>query len=397
MTAKFRSIGLLVLAEIAVMSLWFMSSAVLPDMLREVELSAFRQAALASGVQIGFVVGALLIAISGLADRLDARLVFASCAVFACVANTLLGVAAIGGDFAILLRVLTGFFLAGVYPVGMKIAVGWGQKDRGLLVGLVVGALTIGSAAPHLIASFGGTDWRFVVSLTSLIGLAGGLLVLGTTVGPFDVRAKSFQIGAVKVAWSNKLIRYVYLGYLGHMWELYAMWAWLLTFLSLSFSLHLSGGEAQQLARLVTFFAIGLGGLATIAAGRFADQFGKAQTTIYAMTVSCLAALATAFSFEGPLVLTIVFAVLWGLSIIPDSAQFSALVADHSPSDLSGSLLTLQTALGFTLTSVTVQLTPLTATHIGWPLTVCIMALGPLFGIWAMRRYLFFAGQVRDE
>lgn len=384
---KKRSIGLLVLAEISAMSLWFISSAVLPDMLREIAISPLRQAALASGVQVGFVIGALVIAITGLADRYDPRKVFFLSSLMAALANYLLIFVAIGGVAAIGLRVLTGLFLAGVYPVGMKIAVGWGQKDRGFLVGLIVGALTIGSAMPHLTAYLGGADWRGAIEMTSLIGLLGGLLVLGAKAGPYDVRAKTFSAKAIKLAWSNKYIRYAFWGYLGHMWELYAMWAWLSTLLAISFVHHLEINLAHQVASLVTFIAIALGGLATIAAGSLADKFGKAEITIYAMALSGVSALATAMSFAGPIWLTIIFVIIWGITIIPDSAQFSALVADNAPTDQSGSLLTLQTALGFTLTILTVQGTPQLAAYIGWQATIAIMALGPLFGIMAMIKY----------
>src|SRR5262245_33017949 len=179
-SSKRTSITLLVLAEIAGMSLWFASAAILPDMVRESGMSAARQAMLSSGVQLGFVVGALAVAASGLADRFDPRRVFVFSAILAAACNALLLIAPIGSGFAIGLRFLTGLLLAGVYPVGMKIAVGWGTKDRGLLVGLLVGALTIGSALPHLAAYLGGADWRAVIIATSLLAFVGGLLVMGT-------------------------------------------------------------------------------------------------------------------------------------------------------------------------------------------------------------------------
>ncbi|HSG94988.1 MAG TPA: MFS transporter, partial [Afifellaceae bacterium] len=176
MTAKTKSITLLVLAEIAVMSLWFASAAVLPDMAREGGISTTRQALLSSGVQAGFVIGALIVAIYGIADRFDPRHVLAASAVIAAVLNAGLLVAPLGGAIAIAIRVATGALMAGVYPVGMKIAVGWGIRDRGLLVGLLVGALTLGSASPHLAAWFGGADWRMAVLATSVLaGLGGGL------------------------------------------------------------------------------------------------------------------------------------------------------------------------------------------------------------------------------
>jgi MFS family permease len=386
--SKSTSITLLVLAEIAGMSLWFASAAILPDMVRESGVDAVRQAMLSSGVQLGFVAGALAVAASGLADRFDPRRVFAICGVLAALCNAALLIAPIGGAIAILLRFLTGLLLAGVYPVGMKIAVGWGTKDRGLLVGLLVGALTIGSALPHLAAWLGGADWRSVIVATSALALLGGLLVLLCGLGPHHARAPRFSTRAVALAWTNRRIRLTYLGYFGHMWELYAMWAWIGAAAAASYGALLGAEEATRLAKLTAFLAIALGGLTCAPAGWVADRIGKAQVTIIAMALSGSAAIATALSFGGPIWLTFVLIILWGIFVIPDSAQFSALVADASPPDLAGSALTLQTALGFALTAVTVQATPLLANAFGWPTILAGLALGPVVGIAAMLRLL---------
>jgi MFS family permease len=386
--SKLRSITLLTLAEVAAMSLWFATAAALPDMVREAAISPARQALLSSGVQAGFVVGALTVAASGLADRFDPRRVFALCAILAAIASLALLAAPIGGNLAIALRVLTGALLAGVYPVGMKIAVGWGTKDRGLLVGLLVGALTLGSALPHLTAYLGGAEWRAMIVSTSALAVVAGLLVLPCGLGPHHAWAPRFTMRAVHLAWSDRRIRLTYLGYLGHMWELYAMWAWIAAAAAVSYSAGLGGAEATRLAKLTAFFAIGLGGLACVPAGALADRLGKAQVTIIAMAVSGSAALATAASFGGPIWLTLGLIVIWGIFVIPDSAQFSALVADAAPPDMAGSLMTLQTALGFLLTVATVQATPLLAAHFGWPIILAGLALGPAAGILAMWRLL---------
>lgn len=388
LSSKSASITLLVLAEIAGMSLWFASAAILPDMVRESGIDAMRQAMLSSGVQLGFVAGALAVAASGLADRFDPRRVFALCGVLAALCNAALLIAPIGGTVAILLRFLTGLLLAGVYPVGMKIAVGWGTKDRGLLVGLLVGALTVGSALPHLAAWLGGADWRSVIVATSVLALAGGLLVLLCGLGPHHARAPRFSTRAIALAWTNRRIRLTYLGYFGHMWELYAMWAWVGAAAAASYGALLGEADATRLAKLTAFLAIALGGLTCAPAGWVADRIGKAQVTIIAMALSGSAAIATALTFGGPIWLTFVLIVIWGIFVIPDSAQFSALVADASPPDLAGSVMTLQTALGFALTAVTVQATPLLANAFGWPAVLAGLALGPMVGIAAMLRLL---------
>ncbi|MCB1546931.1 MAG: MFS transporter [Hyphomicrobiaceae bacterium] len=373
-------------AELAGMSLWFVSAAILPDMAREATISPLRQAALASSVQAGFVVGALVSAILGIADRYDPRRIFAVSALAAALVNALLLVLPPGSLAAIASRFATGALLAGVYPVGMKIAVGWGQRDRGFLVGALVGALTLGSAAPHLMALAGGADWRLTVAIASAVAALAGLLVLLTRLGPHHGTAAAFDPRAIFLAWTNRRVRLAYAGYLGHMWELYAMWAWLAVALAASYGATMAAPAALALAKLTAFLAIGLGGLLCIVAGLVGDRIGKAETAAVAMAVSGTSAVLFAATFGGPVWLTFALALLWGASVVPDSAQFSALVADAAPAEVAGSLLALQTALGFALTFVTVQVFPLLAATFGWPAVLAGLAAGPALGIWAMLR-----------
>ena len=383
---KARSLTLLVLAEVMAMSLWFISAAILPDMLKEVALSPVRQAALASGVQAGFVIGALASAILGIADRYDPRRVFAFSALCAGCANALLLVVEPGSIAAISARVATGALLAGVYPVGMKIAVGWGQSDRGLLVGLLVGAVTMGTAAPHLMTLAGGGDWRVAVMTASLIALLAGVLCFFIVLGPHHGTSDKFDPRAIVTAWTNRRVRLAYAGYLGHMWELYAMWAWVAAATSASYAASMPAAEAVRLSQITTFVAVAAGAIACAIAGLVADRIGKAEVAIVAMCVSGISALAAAVTFGGPPWITFLVILVWGISIVPDSAQFSALVADFSTPEQAGSLMTLQTALGFALTIVTVQATPFLADLAGWPVVLAGLALGPAFGIVAMAR-----------
>ncbi len=383
---KLRSVTLLALAEIMAMSLWFVSSAVQADLATEVTLGRARVALLSAAVPLGFVVGALTIALSGLADTLDPRRVFAASAILAAVANATTLALPTDSPTVVLMRALTGAFLAGVYPVGMKIMVGWGDRDRGWLVGLLVGALTLGSAAPHLIAWLGGSHWRTTTTVASLLAASSAVLVLACSLGPHHARAARLDLAAASLAWTDKKIRLAFGGYLGHMWELYALWAWIGTATAVSYGYHMSSHGAERLSTLTAFVAIGAGALLCPLAGKYADHIGKARLTIIAMAASGSAGLAMAVVFGGAVPLVFTVAVLWGLAVIPDSAQFSALVADAAPPDKAGSLLTLQTACGFALATLTVQATPLVAAAIGWKATFVVLALGPAFGIVSMWR-----------
>lgn len=388
MAGKGASVALIAAAQVLVMSLWFMSAAILPELAAEGALPPARAAALSSAVQLGFVAGALGLAAWGLADRRDPRRVMAACAWIAAAANLAFILAPIGGAAQVALRALTGACLAGVYPVGMKIAIGWGARDRGLLIGLVVGAVTLGSAAPHLLALAGGADWRMAVAAASALAGLGGALALFAGLGPAHARAATLDPGALRLAWTERRIRLAYLGYLGHMWELYAFWAWIGAASAAAFAGTYGAGPAADMARGLTFAAIALGGLACAPAGWFADRIGKARVARLALIGSAASALLAAAVFHGPPWLLALTVIAWGLTVIPDSAQFSALVADAAPPERAGSLLTFQTALGFLLTFFTVQATPSVAAALGWPATFAIMALGPIAGAEAMRRLI---------
>ena len=371
------------------MALWFVSAAIVGDMRLEAPISTAMQAALSASVQAGFVLGAVASALLGLADRFDPRRVFAAAALFAALANLALLVVPVGDCGAVVARTATGICLAGVYPVGMKIAVGWGIKDRGLLVGLLVGGVTLGSAAPHLLAFLGGAEWRSTVIAASALACIASVIVLFVQLGPHHARAPRFTPSDTFIAWTDRRIRRAFGGYLGHMWELYAMWAWIGTAAAVSYSASMTSPAASTLAKVTAFTAIGAGAIACAVAGWCADRIGKAEMTIVVMAASGCCALLTAATFGGPPWLTFVVIVAWGITIIPDSAQFSALVADYSPPDKAGSLMTLQTALGFALTTATVQLTPIFADAYGWPTVIALLALGPAFGIasmWTLRR-----------
>ncbi|MEM8790845.1 MAG: MFS transporter [Pseudomonadota bacterium] len=384
--SKAFSIGVLIVTQIGVLSLWFSSAAVLGEMGREAGLTPARLAWLSTAVQLGFAGGAFFYAFLGLADRYDPRCVFAVSAVIAAIANLGLLVAPLGGPEAMALRAVTGAAMAGVYPVGMKIAVGWGKTDRALLVGSLVGALTLGSASPHLIALFGGADWRVTIWATTGIATLGAIGILAISLGPHHAKAPRLDLAAVGLAWTNRRIRLAILGYLGHMWELYAFWAWVGVIGSVSFSEGGIEGPAD-LAKLTAFLAIALGGIACVPAGLWGDRYGCDRIAMLCLIGSGSAALLAAVFFGGPVWLMMGILIVWGILIIPDSAQYSTLVADNAPPERAGSLLTIQNAFGFLLTAVTVQTMPVLAESWGWPTVLAVMAIGPAIGIWCMIRY----------
>lgn len=382
--AKRRSVSALIAAQVLALAPWFAGAAMLPGLTAEITLSDLQATALTSAVQVGFVVGALLSAVLGLADRLEPRRFFMASAVLAAASNAAILLVDPASPAVLVLRGLTGMAMAGIYPVGMKLAAGWAKGDLGVLVGLLVGALALGSASPHLIGAFGGIDWRLTIAFTSLSTLLAALVMYLVTVGPNAVPARRFVPGAVALVWRRPALRLANLGYLGHMWELYALWAWLAVFLTASFATRMAAAEAGFWAALATFVAIGAGAPACLLAGRAADVFGRTLVTAAALGISGLCALAAGFTFAAAPWLTVLLCVVWSAAAIADSAQFSAATAELSEPQHVGTMLTVQTCLGFSLTLVSIHLLPVLAGAVGWHLAPAVLALGPVVGIWAM-------------
>jgi MFS family permease len=383
MKKKWPTILLLSFAELLGMAVWFSASAVIPALTSEWGLDDGIRAWLTMSVQAGFVVGTLASAFVNLPDRAPSRFVFGFSAIAAGISSALIPLFAKSAGPAIVLRALTGIFLAGVYPVGMKIMATWTKEDRGLGIGLLVGALTVGSAAPHLLGAIGSTDsWQSVIYLAAGLAIAGGFIGLFfIDEGPFRAPVPPFNWRYVSKVMREPEVVLANLGYLGHMWELYAMWSWIPLFLLASFTLS---GVAPLWASLTAFAVIGIGGLGSAYAGKLADRYGRTKVTIGSMAISGTCALIIGQFFGGHPVLLAVIALIWGLTVVADSAQFSAAISELAQPDYVGTTITLQTALGFSLTLVTIRLIPALESWVGWQWAFSFLLIGPILGIWAM-------------
>jgi len=369
------------------MAPWFSASAVAPSLAAAWHLGPSGTAGLTISVQLGFVAGALVSSILTLADIWSARRLVAGSAVAAGLAT--IGVAlSTGPVVGFGWRFLTGAALAGVYPPGMKIAAGWFREARGWAIGILVGALTLGSAVPHLVRWVVPADaWRTVLAVAAASALLGGAIVLRVPHdGPFAAPSPPFSWSATPQLLRDRAVLLANLGYLGHMWELYAMWTWMAAFVAASETARPgNGGDVRAVAALVTFGVVGIGAVGCWLGGKYADRWGRTLVTSAAMAVSGCCCLVVGLLFGQPLWVLLPLLAIWGIAVVADSAQFSTAVSELAPTQYVGTALTLQTSLGFLLTAVTISLLPAAAATIGWRWSMSVLAIGPALGVWAMQ------------
>ena len=380
---RWLALALLAAALVLSMTTWFSASAVVPQLRAEWSLSGSAAAWLTIAVQLGFVCGALVSSFLNLSDIVSPQRVILGGSLGAAAANALLGTAA-GAAAGIPLRFATGFFLAGVYPPAFKLISTWFKKGRGIALGVLAGAIAVGSATPHLVNGLGGLQWTVVIYATSVLTLAGGL-ISGFAIkdGPFPFPRATFDPRQAGRVFANRGVRLAAFGYFGHMWELYAMWTWFVAFFSATPAIReASAGSAAY----ATFAVIAIGGLGCWAGGVLGERWGRTKTTALMMTVSGSCALLIGLLLGAPAWIVLLVGLVWGFAVIADSAQFSTMVTELADQAYVGTALTLQLAVGFTMTVATIWLIPLLVSVFGWGWAFAFLAPGPALGVLAILR-----------
>ncbi len=384
---RWRALVKLAAAMLLAMTTWFSATAVLPQMQADWGMSTNVSSFLAIAVQVGFVIGAVSFALLNIVDVVPPRRLMLVGALCAASANALL-VFSHGPATALPFRFATGLFLAAVYPSGLKSVATWFRRSRGTALGIMVGALTLGSAAPHLVNGLGGVRWQIVILVTSMLTLAGGLAAeFIATDGPFPFPRPVLDFRQTGQAFKDRGLRLATIGYFGHMWELYAMWAWTGTFFR--DTLHRHGwSEVHEAAAIITFAVIAIGALGCWVGGIMGDRWGRTRTTALAMTTSGTCAVAIGLSRDGPLILVLTMALLWGFSVVADSAQFSTMATELAHPSYVGTAVTVQLAVGFMLTVPTIWLVPILQDELSWRWAFAFLAAGPVLGVASMLQLL---------
>ena len=378
---------IIIVSQFCCTSLWFASNGVMEDLIQNFALGPTALGHLTSAVQFGFITGTLIFAFLTIADRYSPSKVFFICAMLGALTN--LGVVWDHNSFGSLFmfRFATGVFLAGIYPVGMKIAADYFQKDLGKSLGLLVGALVLGTALPHLIRNFfGDLNWKLVILITSAIALTGGcLMYMLIPDGPYRKPNQTLDFRALFQVFQHREFRAAAGGYFGHMWELYTFWAFIPVMLFTYQEIHANGIDFN--IPVIAFLVIGCGGLACAIGGYLSIRYGPKKIAAVALTLSGICCLISPLAMgQNNATLFLAFLIFWGLVVVADSPLFSTMVAKNANPENKGTALTIVNCIGFSITILSLQIIVLMLEIMGPKNAFVILSIGPMLGLWALRQ-----------
>ncbi|MCP8616239.1 MFS transporter [Salirhabdus salicampi] len=387
MMGKWVALCWISISLLFVLSLWFSATAIISELHKVWDLSPLLKSWVTASVHIGFISGTLISACLGITDRYNNRSIFSVLALFGAIFNGLL-IFVNNAFIGIILRLLTGLALAGVYPPAVKLLTQWFPRKRGTAMGVLIGALSLGSALPHVIVTiFSFMNWQYVILASSCLALVAAIIVRFILIDKEPLaQHHKFSMKILKKVLQNRPVMLANFGYFGHMWELYGMWTWLPAFLMVSFNVE-SGNVSSLFPAFVAFVAIGIGGgVGCVIGGIWADKIGKSKFTILALSISAMCSCTIGFTYGKSIWVTVIISTLWGMSVIGDSGQFSASVAEFAQPEYIGTALTFQMSVGFFVTTIPIYLISILQPMIGWEWVFTILSIGPILSIVSMMK-----------